>query len=64
VIDAGTVGVVVTVVIFLAGVIYNAGKTSARIDEMEKGQKRLDLHVDAIFNSIRSIELTMRQGPH
>lgn len=47
----------------LAGVIYAAGKLSARVDSLEEWRRTMPESLNAIHNSIRQLEQMFRKGP-
>lgn len=52
------VGLIVSVLLFLFGVIYQAGRLAARVDALELGRVEMKLDIQAIFAALRRIELS------
>jgi hypothetical protein len=55
-------GFQVTIAIFLAGVIYAAGRMSARVEALETWRVALETKMDGIHGGIRRLEELVKNG--
>ena len=52
----------VTIAIFIAGVVYYAGRLSARVDNLERWRAEMLHTLDKIHGAIRAVEQLIRHG--
>ena len=60
--NAGTLTLSVAFAVFVVGVIFNAGRLSARVDALEKAQEKYDAVLDSIRAAVRHIETLLMRG--
>lgn len=49
-------GVAVTLGIFVAGLVFSAGRLTVRIERLEEWKGTTEKHLDAVFRALRRIE--------
>lgn len=55
-------GALVTIAIFVAGVIYHSGRLAQRVDNLERFAERYEKHFDALFEEIREVRRLLSGG--
>ena len=59
-VNTAVVSLVVSVVIFVIGVTFAAGRLSARVDALELWRGDVKRDIDGIFTSVRNLEKLIR----
>lgn len=56
------IGVIVTLTLFVAGCIFQAGKLTARVEALEQWRSEQREQMNQIFEAIRALERLIRNG--
>lgn len=55
-------GVVITLTLFVAGVVYQSGRLSARVDHLEKSNQEIKTTIEGFFRRIEHMTVRKRDA--